>query len=389
MRAMMLIILTMVIWTECSAMLPPGLDLSCTMRYKAVNPNADFPDRSGYSLSRYKIFAGRDFTVDCKVTNLSQKVSGGGKVRIIPPDEWTVHGLMDFTAIGPGQSVAGTFTIRAPARSTYRPKVFPVFAEMKLTGGAVITRTYMVEIADPFMPALTIHSADSKAIKASIGLKSLYPGQEIKAVSAYSYMVEGIKVEPGRQTFDFPAKKAFSLTYSKDGEPGFALRAVSIGMKADEHIVRLRSVMEAVLPLGIRSKSSGLWMNDFTDGQTVAVEVGGKQCRQTLKSGSGETRYMYFAASPNVPVSGKTRIVVTYFDAPEGSFALQYDSQGEPYKESEVVRLEGTNQWKRKTFVLPDIMFQNRQSAESDFRLAVKGADLSVSDIAVSKYSVD
>ncbi|HET6454041.1 MAG TPA: hypothetical protein VFI02_06510, partial [Armatimonadota bacterium] len=134
----------------------PGLDFTCKMEYKAVNPNADF-----------KIFAGRDFKVDCNVTNLSQKVNGGGTVKIIPPDEWTVHGLMDFKEIGPGKSVEGMFTIRAPARSTYRPKNFPVIGELRLSDGAVVTKVFMVELADPFLPSLTIRSADSKKIKAS------------------------------------------------------------------------------------------------------------------------------------------------------------------------------------------------------------------------------
>ena len=377
MIALLILILSAVSMAE--AMLPPGLGLTCKMEYKAVNPNADF-----------KIFAGRDFTVDCKVTNLSKMTSGGGKVKIIPPDEWTVHGLMEFTEIGPHQSAVGIFTIRAPARSTFRPKVFPVIAELSLPGGAVITRSFMVELADPFMPTLSIRSSDSNTLKASISLKSLYPGQEMKSVSAYSYMAEGIKVEPGRQTFDFPAKKALFLTYSKDDQPGFALRGVSVAMKADEHIVRLRTVMEAVLTLGEGSRASGLWMADFADGHTVPAEVGGKRCRQTVKSESGDVRYMYFAASPNFPKSGKSSVTVTYFDGPEGSFAIQYDAMDTPYKEaSDIVRLGATNQWKQKTFVLPDIRFENRQNADSDFRLAVKGTDLAVSDIAVSKYSVD
>ena len=359
-----------------NAVVSPNLEFTCKMEYKAVNPNADF-----------KIFAGRDFKVHCKVANHSDKPNSGGSVKIIPPDEWTVHGSMDFKEIGERQSVESTFIIRAPARSTYRPKVFPVIAELRLAGGAVITKAFMVELADPFMPSLAIRSADAKSIKASITLQNLYPGQEIKGVSAYAYMSQGIKVTPGRQTFDFPARKSLSLTYSKDDEPSPTLRAVSIGMKADEHIVRLRSVMEAFLPLGVRPRTSGLWMNDFADGQTAQAEIGGKQCRQTVKNESGDVRYMYFAASPNVPASGNTYVTLTYFDGP-GTFTLQYDSRDAAYKGSDIVRLEGTKQWKQKTFALPDVKFENRQNAESDFRLAVNGADLAVSDIAVSKFDL-
>ena len=375
-----LIALTVVIGTsvQSNTVLPPGLDFTCKMEYKAVNPNADF-----------NIFAGRDFKVDCKVVNRSDKKNGGGSVKIIPPDEWTVHGRMDFKDIAPRESVEGTFIIRAPARSTYRPKVFPVIAELRLAGGAVVTKAFMVELADPFMPSLAIRSADAKSIKASITLQNLYPGQEIKGVSAYAYMSQGIKVTPGRQTFDFPARKSLSLTYSKDDEPSPTLRAVSIGMKADEHIVRLRSVMEAFLPLGVRPRTSGLWMNDFADGQTAQAEIGGKQCRQTVKNESGDVRYMYFAVSPNVPASGNTCVTLAYFDGPEGAFTLQYDARDSAYKESgDIVRLAGTNQWKQKIFILQDIRFENRQNAESDFRLAVNGADLAVSDIAVSKFDL-
>ena len=297
---------------------------------------------------------------------------------------------MDFKEIGPGKSVKGIFTIRAPARSTVRPKVFPVIGEIRLGSGAVITKAFLVELADPFIPRLTIHYADAKAIRASIDLRGLYPGQEIKNVSAYAAYPQGLKVMPDRQTFDFPAKKSLSLTYARGDKPGFALRAVTMGIKADEHIVRLRTVMEAPLPLGIRTRASGLWMNDFKDGQTVQAEVGDKACRQTVKNESGDMRYMYFAASPNFPTAGMSYIAITYFDGAEGSFAIQYDAKDCEYKGSnEVIVLDGTNEWKQTTFTLPDIRFDNRQNGESDFRLAVKGADLSVSEIAVSKYSVD
>jgi hypothetical protein len=168
---------------------------------------------------------------------------------------------------------------------------------------------------------------------------------------------------------------------------------VTLVMKIDDHITRLRSVMEAMVSLGEHVTSVGLWMNSCDDGLTQAAKIEGRDCRQMVANSFSPLRYMYFAGSPNFPTTGDSYITVTYFDGPAGSFALQYDSQdaGLPldgaYKECpNKAELLGTGVWKQKTFVVADALLANRQNGKSDFRLATNNTDLAVAAVTVSKY---
>jgi hypothetical protein len=363
-----------------------GLEVGCAMSFPAENASAD-----------YKIFAGRDFHAACTVANRGTLPVSARRVRLLAPDEWTVKltsGRSTLSSLSPGNAARFDFAVKAPGRSTYRPKLFPLMAEVAVEHKGVdipIIQPYTVELAEPLTAALQIKSANQDRIEATVKLQSLFRGEEMKDTTVYYYMPNALKMEPGRQTFSLRDRGEFRVTYLKDGASGFTLRALTMVIRADEHPLRLRSVMEAVLDLGQRTRSSGLWVNEYEDGLTTASEIGGKACRQTVKNPLGDARYMYFEASPNFPGTGATYVTVTYFDGPQGTFTVQYDSldaspEGACKDAPESVKLQGTGAWRQKTFALPDAGFSGRQNSKSDFRIAVSGSDLAVAEIAISKF---
>jgi hypothetical protein len=203
----------------------------------------------------------------------------------------------------------------------------------------------------------------------------------------YPWLSTDLTIAPDNQSVDIArGKGSFRIAYLP--QPSTAsYRALTVVMRLDEHLVRLRSVMEASLDLGSTTRGAALWLNDYDDGLVTSATKGGRKCRTTVANSIGAERHMYFTTSPNVPATGVTYVTVTYFDDLDGSFTLQYDSAEDAYKErSEVVKLSGTQAWKTKTFVLDDIGFRNRQNGESDFRLVVQSGDLAVARVVLSKF---
>ncbi|UCD57624.1 MAG: hypothetical protein JSV16_00505, partial [Candidatus Hydrogenedentota bacterium] len=251
-----------------------------------------------------------------------------------------------------------------------------------------------VTISEPFTASLSIARALPDKLEAAITLRSAYKGLDMRNISVYPFWPRNITVEPARRTLALGRKKTFRLDYLREPEDAPTLRAVTMVMKLDEHIVRLRTVMEAAIDLGIQTRTAGMWMNQCADGLTAAATEGERKCRKTVASPSGTARYIYFALSPNFPVVGRTYITVTYYDNGNGTFTLQYDSEDETatmngaYKDcADLVNLTGTRTWRQKTFVIDDARFSNRQNANSDFRLAMLKGNLAVAHIAASKFA--
>lgn len=363
-----------------------GLEFTCAMRYPANSPSAD-----------YRIFAGRDFNVTCSVTNHGTETVGPCTMRILAPDEWASRAKTSETThtIGAGHSVIKAFSVRASGSAMLRPKQYPLIAELSFTHAnrrIVVHYPFVVELADPFKASFRMVSARPSRLTAEVSMQSQFPGVRLSNVTASPIIAESIKIEPVKSV-SFVDRGKLRVTYTKAGASGPTLRAVTLRMKEGEHLVDLRTVMEARLPLGEYPDGEALWMNSAEDGKTVAATIAGRKCRQTASVRPGGARYIYFAASPNLPTSGNTRVVVTYFDGARGTFRLQYDSadrsalaQGAYKNSANTVQLQGTGAWKTATFDLPDINFANRQTSRSDFRIVVVGADLAVSDLIVSKF---
>ena len=360
-----------------------GFDFMCLMKYESADPAAD-----------YKIFAGRSFPITCIANNHGSEALKDIEFTVFPPDEWQLQPVKESPPqkLCPGKSLTAAFQVSAPYRSTDRPNPFPVVAQLTcLHKGTPLTLHYPlnVQISDPFIGSAKITSATSNRINTTIHLTSSYPGLAMNDISVYTWLLQGIKTEPVEQKLSFSGKGSFPVTFVKDGKPDFQLRASYLMMKVDDtHIVRLRTVMETVLNLGSGVEAPGFWLKDLDDGKTERVEVGGRGCRQTVPNRFGDLRYMYFMTSINFPASGNSYVTVTYFDGPKGSFSLEYDSAESTYKACpDVVTLQGTDEWKQKTFVLQDASFTKRQNGKSDFRLVISGADLAVSQVAASKFS--
>jgi len=120
-------------------------------------------------------------------------------------------------------------------------------------------------------------------------------------------------------------------------------------------------------------------------GNTVVVDIGGRNARQTDTSQS----YFYFNADDSYVYNGNkpdVYITIDYYDTDSGTgtgpdgygyIGLQYDSLDATagptgdgsYKSGGLVYLTGTNTWKQHTYHVADAKFANRENGGSDFRL--------------------
>ncbi len=128
-----------------------------------------------------------------------------------------------------------------------------------------------------------------------------------------------------------------------------------------------------------------LWQNDAAPaGRSVPVwDVGpppeGYYARRT--DGATGNSYLYFNVADAYIYNGNVRgatVRVTYLDQGTDTWALEYDSQTDPYKRAGVVRKQNTGTWQVATFTLDDVRFANRQPGGgahpgSDFRISNMG----------------
>lgn len=338
----------------------------------------------------YRVYAGSDFRVTCSATNGRIQQLSGIRFGLMAPDEWDVRlGRNSVGSLGVGSSVSSMFTVRAPGRSSMRAPVSPMIATLTfccLEREFTIHYPFEVRLSDPFAPKLSITKASTDYLEARIDLKTTYPGRDMKQISVYPWLATDLTIGPALQAVNMSAGRGgFRLAYLPQ-RSGASYQAVTVIMKLDEHLVRLRSVMEASLDLGATTRGAALWLNDYSDGNVISVTTPEHRYRKTAVE-AGRPGYMYFAVSPNMPAAGKTYVTVTYLDGGSGSFALEYDSAKSAYSKSEdIVKLGGSGAWKTKTFVLEDATFGDRQNAASDFRLVALDGELAVSMVTVSKF---
>ncbi len=350
-----------------------GLEFRATMEY----PSTEGGD--------YRLYAGSDFRVMSYASNKGSQRLTDLRFEMMAPDEWTVRtGADRAVSVYPGDSVSSACTVRAAERSSLRAPVSPVIAMLTFTFDRRQFRIHYpfeVRLSDPFVPALTITNAYTDRLEAQIDLRTAYAGREMKRISVYPWLNTNLTIGPRDLTVDMTSGKgSFDITY--DALAGTSsYRAVTVVMKLDEHLVRLRSVMEATLDVGTSTRGAALWLNRVEEEGVTPAVIDGLRCRSVPAS-----KRMYFAVSPNVPATGNTWISVTYHDG-DGSFGLQYDGRNNPYQDcGDTVTMEGTGTWKTKTFAVSDGVFGDRQVAGSDFRLVNLEGNLAVARVAVSKF---
>jgi hypothetical protein len=112
--------------------------------------------------------------------------------------------------------------------------------------------------------------------------------------------------------------------------------------------------------------------------QGFPVEEDGRSGARPFREEDDGTGYFHFALDRRLGLTDPQplTIQVEYFDGPEGSFVLEYDSfdpdarGGGTYKVAEPVPFEGTRTWRTHRFDLPDASLLSRQYDENgDFRI--------------------
>ena len=136
--------------------------------------------------------------------------------------------------------------------------------------------------------------------------------------------------------------------------------------------------------LGTKDDAQGITLVQYPQGNTVPANVGGINCR---KSASAQDQYFYFDIVDtfvNMAKPDKAYLRVDYYDS-TGTIQPQYDGLKGEYAGAEPVKLQGTNSWKAKVWVLGDCHFGNRQASGADFRLKMSGdSPVYIDEVAIS-----
>ena len=102
---------------------------------------------------------------------------------------------------------------------------------------------------------------------------------------------------------------------------------------------------------------------------------------------------LYFRINPFFKAAhdlGRCTLTVRYLDTADAeSFKIQYDSTDRSalmdgaYKDTRVVALQGSGEWKTATFELADARFGGRQNGGADFRIWTGSTALCVRSITL------
>lgn len=147
--------------------------------------------------------------------------------------------------------------------------------------------------------------------------------------------------------------------------------------------------------------------SDIVEGMTIKPAINselynGRYGKRLSNSSENKNLYLkcnvdknvMYELEDNTPID----IEVEYFDGEDGCFSIQYDSNrpdtglyngNTVMQQSEVVYLEGTNEWRTKVFHLEDMRMADR--LDGDFRIAIynyRGVGFSGSDIVFGSIKV-
>ena len=134
------------------------------------------------------------------------------------------------------------------------------------------------------------------------------------------------------------------------------------------------------ITLGPRNQEQGVRLRDLPerDGGTQGVrDLGGRTARQTQRD--QQQNHIYFDVAEECAPDQGAWVMVTYWDAPDHRFQIEYDStdtsnylQG-AYKSTEDVWKSNRRRWQDYLFWLPDANFRARQHDVADFRIRSRG----------------
>jgi len=129
------------------------------------------------------------------------------------------------------------------------------------------------------------------------------------------------------------------------------------------------------IDLGSPDVADGLTHIQFSDGDTVPTDIGGRNCRINVDPNTDH--YFYFGIDQLLNgAMPEAYITIEYYDTGSGSLVLQYDSTDtapfpdDIYKNGGSFALTGSDTWMEHTFHVTDAYFGDRQNEGADFRIA-------------------
>ena len=141
---------------------------------------------------------------------------------------------------------------------------------------------------------------------------------------------------------------------------------------------------EVYIDLGTVDLTEGIIHPQFTDGNTIPVTIGDRDCRRNVDPGPGYPKdlFFYFTVDDAWAYQGsqpEVYVTIIYYDTGSGAIQLEYDSSdfsspplNGAFKFGGSVTLTGTDTWKQHTFNVTDAWFGNRQQigfVNGDFRI--------------------
>jgi hypothetical protein len=145
--------------------------------------------------------------------------------------------------------------------------------------------------------------------------------------------------------------------------------------------------------LGTNNVSQGLRQMENEDGQTIASRSGQREGRQLAQTGK-RNPFIYFQADDSFKWAElmSATVTVEYFDASQGSLALDYDGNDSQaafagaYTRCPVrVVLTGDQRWKTARFPLVEARLVNGQNRGADFRLVVEAPQCPVARVTLER----
>jgi hypothetical protein len=150
----------------------------------------------------------------------------------------------------------------------------------------------------------------------------------------------------------------------------------------------------ALLRLGALCETNGLTPvnNGDGEGDILPGNVDGGDGYRLVRKSTQADAFLYLQIAPELkdPPFTNALVIVEYFDRASasgrfGRLVIQYDDESGAYANSQPLHMTGSQAWEEATFYVATPLFQNRQNAGSDFRLAASRSELPVRSIKLFK----
>jgi len=147
------------------------------------------------------------------------------------------------------------------------------------------------------------------------------------------------------------------------------------------------------LAAGMTNADAGLHLVNAQDGQSTALNVGGRQAWSAVRFRDRSGLYLYFRVDDSFKWTALMHVTVTldYFDAAPGELEIEFDGNDTSarfngaYSHSPKVKLTGDQKWKTAVFDLKDARLLGSQNGGADFRIVADTKDFALSKVTLSR----